>query len=192
MIPIWTCYFTDIGVLYETVGMCDRGDQPHGQQQDLKLLMHYSLGEHWFVRIMVWTMIVSKCAMVQGQWYLCWYTTSQTLEGYMRYGQYFRGADNPIVNINTLNYTCFTPYCYTDYRHIELDLCPSIIVQWFKDNDTRTDMLLHTHWSVIWCMDNMWEGLTIPQTTSSFSTTHASLSGVTPLLSRNTSIYAHL
>ena len=141
---------TVVGVLYETLTMCDRSDQPHGQQQDLQLLMHHSLGEHWFVRLMFWTMLVSKCIMVQWQWYLREYTTSQTLESHMRYGQYVRGVDNPIVNINTLNYTCFTPYCYTDCRHKELDLYPSPIVQWFKDNDTRMDMLLHRHWSVIW------------------------------------------
>jgi hypothetical protein len=155
MIPIWTCYPTVVGVLYETLTMCDRGDQPHGQQQDLQLLMHYSLGEHWFVRLMFQTKLVSTCIMVQGKWHLHGYTTSQTLESYMRYGLYVRGVDNPIVNINTINYTCFTPYWYTDSRHIELDLCPTKRVQWFKDNDTCTDMLLHRHWSVIRGMDNM-------------------------------------
>ena len=171
--------------------MCDRCEQPQGQQQDLQLLMHHSLVVQWFVRLMSWTMLVSKCAMVQGQWYLHGYTTSQTLESYMRYGQYVRGVDNPIVNINTLNYTCFTPYCYTDSRHIELDLCPSVIAKWFKDNDTHMDMLLHRYWRVIWCMDNMGEGLTIPQTTKKLSTTNDSLSGVTRLLGINSSIYAH-
>ena len=67
----------------------------------------------------------------------------------MRYGQYVRGVDNPIVNINTLNYTCFTLWYYTDSRHKELDLYPFIIAKWFKDNDTRMDMLLHRHWSAI-------------------------------------------
>jgi hypothetical protein len=33
--------------------------------------------------------------------------------------------------------------------------------------------------------------LTIPQTTARLSTTHASLSGVTPLLGINSSVYAH-
>ena len=150
MIPVWTYYATVVWVLYEVLRICDRGDQPQGQQQDLQLLMHHSLGEHWFVRLMFWTMLVSKCIMVQWQWYLRVYITSQTLESHMRYGQYVRGVDNPIVNINTLNYTCFTLWCYTDSRHKELDLYTSIIAQWFKDNDTRMDMLLHRHWSAIW------------------------------------------
>ena len=127
-----------------------QGWTTQGQQPDLQLPMHHSLGVQWFVRLMFRTMLVSKCAMVQGQWYLRGYTTSQTLESYMRYGQYVRGVDNPIVNINTLNYTCFTLWCYTDSRHKELDLYTSIIAQWFKDNDTRMDMLLHRHWSAIW------------------------------------------
>ena len=171
--------------------MCDRGEQPQGQQQDLRLLMHHSLGVQWFVRLMSWTMLDSKCAMVQGQWHLCGYTTSQTLESYMRHGQYVRGVDNPIVNCNTLIYTHFTPYCYTDSRYIELDLCPSIIMQWFEDNDIHMDMLLHRHWSVIWCMYHVWEGLTIPQTTARPSITHASQSGSTRLLGINSSIHAH-
>ena len=114
-----------------------------------------TLGVQWFVRLMFQTKLVSTCIMVQGKWHLHGYTTSQTLESYMRYGLYVRGVDNPIVNINTINYTCFTPYWYTDSRHIELDLCPSKRVQWFKENDTCTDMLLHRHWSVIRGMDNM-------------------------------------
>ena len=155
MIPIWTYYPTVVGVLYETLTLCDRCELTQGQQQDLQLFMHHSLVEHWFVRLMSWTMLVSKCAMVQGQWYLHGYTTSQTLESYMRHGQYVRGVDNPIVNCNTLIYTHFTPYCYTDSRYIELDLCPSIIMQWFKDNDMCMDMLLPRHWSVIWCMEHV-------------------------------------
>ena len=174
MIPVWTCYPTVVGVLYEALTICDRGDQPQAQQQDLQLLMHYSLVEHWFVKLMFRTMLVSKCAMVQWQWYLHGYTTSQTLESHMRYGQYVRWVDNPIVNINTLIYTHFTPYRYTHFRHIELDLCPSIIAKWFKDNNTCKEMLLHILLNVIWGIENVWEGLTIPQTTASLSVTHAS------------------
>ena len=154
--------------------------------------MHHSMVVQWFVRLMSWTMLDSKCTMVQGQWYMCWYTTSHTLESYMRHGQYVRGVDNPVVNSKTFNYTHFTPYYYTDSRHKKLNLCPSVIGQWCNDNDTRMDMLLHRHWSVIWGMDHVWQVWTIPQTTARPSTTHASLSGVAPLLGINSSIYAHL
>ena len=143
MIPVWTCYHTVVGVLYEVLRMCDRCEQPQGQQQDLQLLMHHSLGVLWFVRLMFQTMLVSKCAMVQGQWYLHGYFTSQTLEGYTRHGQYVREVDNPIVNSKTLNYTFFTLWCYTDFRLKWLNLCPSAIAQWSKDNDMCMDMLLH-------------------------------------------------
>jgi len=192
MIPIWTYYPTVVGVLYETLTVCDRCELTQAQQQDLQLFMHHSLVEHWFVRLMSWTMLVSKCAMVQGQWYLCWYTTSQTLESYMMHGQCARGVENPIVNSKALNYTFFTLWCYTDSRHKKLNLCPSIIAQWSNDNDTRMDMLLHRHWSVIWCMDNVWQAWPTPRTTARLSTTHTSHSGVAPLLGRNSSMYAHM
>jgi len=44
MIPVWTYYPTVVGVLYEVLRICDRSEQPQGQQQDLQLLMHHSLG----------------------------------------------------------------------------------------------------------------------------------------------------
>ena len=191
MIPVWTCYPTVVWVFYEVLRMCDRGEQPQGQQQDLRLLMHHSLGVQWFVRLMSWTMLVSKCGMVQGQCFPHGYSTSQTLEGYMMHGQYVRGVDNPIVNSKTLNYTFFTLWCYTDFRLKWLNLCPSITAQWSKDNDMCMDMLVHRHWIIIWCIDNILEGLTITQTTARPPTTHTSLSGVTRLLGRNSSIYAH-
>ena len=86
--------------------------------------------------------------------------------------------------------TMVSTYC-TASRHKKLGLYPSVIAQWSKDNDTRMNILLHRHWSVIWDIVNVLEGLKIPQTTARPSNTHASLSGATPFLGRNRSIYAH-
>ena len=162
MIPVWTCYPTVVGVLYEAWTMCKRCEQPHVQQQDLQLCIRHSLVVQWFARLMSWTMLLSKCGMVQGQWYLCGYTTPQTLGYYMRHGQYVTGVDNPTENSKTFNYTRFTLWCYTDFRQILLEPCLPVTAQWSKDNDTCMDMLLYWLWIVIWGMDNVWEGLIIP------------------------------
>ena len=67
----------------------------------------------------------------------------------MRHGPCVAGVNNPNDNIKTLNYTHFTLWCYTVSRDKYLDLCPSVIVQWSKDNDTPMDMPPHCCVSVL-------------------------------------------
>ena len=185
MIPVWIYNPTDFGVLYEVWTICDRGGQPRRQYQDLQLHTLHSLSVHRFNTDIAWTIPAGNSAMVQGQWYLYGHATAQTLECYVRHGKCVRGVDHPRDHIKILNYTHFTLWCYTDSRHKYIDLCPSIISQWSKDNDTHMDMLSHCCRSVIWCMDNVWDVWTTPWTTTRPPTSHSSLSGGTVMFEIN-------
>ena len=67
MIPIWTCYSTDIGVLYDAWTMCGRCEQPQGPQQDTQLHMLHSLVIEGFYAEKGHFMPIRNTVMVQFQ-----------------------------------------------------------------------------------------------------------------------------
>ena len=92
-------------------------------------------------------------------------------ECYMRHWSCLTRVNNPTDHSITSKYTPGMLSSYPDFQKGEPDQCTSLVIQWYKEDDTCMDMLSHCFMSVIWGIDHVRHVWITPHTTAWSQTT---------------------
>ena len=103
-------------------------------------------------------MYIISSIVVQGRWYTYGYVVPQFFECYMRYELQMTGADHPTDHYMTSSYAPDMLSCHPGFQNLDLDLCASWMVEWYKHDDTGIDMLSYCYMGVVRDMNHVWYG----------------------------------